>query len=293
MEIKHIKTLMMVASTRSISKASQKLHLSQPSVTRIIQEVERIVGTPLFSRTKDGMILTRAGNIFYTQATRIVSTLHDAISNLKPQHHYDIINIGFCPSILIFDFIEQLRYSNYNMTHIRFHELTAKRQFIALKNKYIDISFARSLTVSRHAEIEQVILDRTELFAVIPASHRLSGKSMISLDELKNDPFVCLSERYFPSYSSSIISICKDSGFTPNIVFYANGYIAALATVSAGECVGIFPRNIVNSIIPGYVYVPIYQNNNYINVSCFIRKDETRAEILDLISKIQEQFHYQ
>ena len=73
MEIRHLKTLMMVASARSISKASQMLHLSQPSVTRIIQEIENIVGFPLFSRTKNGMILTKDGKKFYKSATRIIS----------------------------------------------------------------------------------------------------------------------------------------------------------------------------------------------------------------------------
>ena len=126
MEIKHLKTLMMVASTRSISKASNQLHLSQPSVTRIIQEIESIVGVPLFSRTKNGMVLTGAGKNFYTQATRIVSTLHDVVAELKAPYESNIINIGFCPSVLIFDFIEQLRYSNYRMDYIRFHELSEK-----------------------------------------------------------------------------------------------------------------------------------------------------------------------
>ncbi|QCC86399.1 LysR family transcriptional regulator [Desulfovibrio desulfuricans] len=290
MEIKHLKTLMMVASTRSISKASNQLHLSQPSVTRIIQEIESIVGVPLFSRTKNGMVLTGAGKNFYTQATRIVSTLHDVVAELKAPYESNIINIGFCPSVLIFDFIEQLRYSNYRMDYIRFHELSEKRQFLALANKYIDISIARSLNTGSKMGLEQIILNKAELFAVIPASHRLSGKKMISLDELKNDPFVALSEKSFPAYSNNIVKLCKKSGFTPNITFQANGYIAALATISAGACVGIFPRNIVNSIVPGYVYVPIHSNKDFFDISCYIRKNETRVEILDLVAKVQEQF---
>ncbi|WP_411329743.1 LysR family transcriptional regulator [Desulfovibrio desulfuricans] len=86
MEIRHLKTLMMVASARSISKASHMLHLSQPSVTRIVQEIETIVGSPLFSRTRDGMILTNDGKKFYKLATKIISSIHEAISELKNSH---------------------------------------------------------------------------------------------------------------------------------------------------------------------------------------------------------------
>ena len=95
MEIRHLKTLIMVATARSISKASHMLHLSQPSVTRIIQEIETIVGSPLFSRTKDGMILTNAGKNFYKYATRIISSMHEAVAGLKNAHKKCIINIGF------------------------------------------------------------------------------------------------------------------------------------------------------------------------------------------------------
>lgn len=209
MEIRHLKTLMMVASARSISKASHMLHLSQPSVTRIVQEIENIVGSPLFLRTKDGMILTNDGKKFYKLATKIISSIHEAISDLKNSHKKCVINIGFCPSIMIFDLIEQLRYANFRMDYIRFHEFNAKRQLIALKNNHIDISITRGADTDNCDGLEQITLHKAELFAVIPAAHRLSGKKMLNLGELKDDQFVVLSEKFFPFYSSTLAAMCK------------------------------------------------------------------------------------
>ncbi|HZF62652.1 MAG TPA: LysR family transcriptional regulator [Desulfovibrio sp.] len=290
MEIRHLKTLMMVASARSISKASHMLHLSQPSVTRIIQEIETIVGSPLFSRTKDGMLLTKDGKKFYKLATKIISSIHEAISDLKSSQKNCVINIGFCPSIMIFDLIEQLRYANFRMDYIRFHEFNAKRQLIALKNNHIDISITRGTDTVYNQDLEQITLHKAELFAVIPAAHRLSGKKMLNLDELKDDQFVVLSEKLFPFYNSTMTAMCKNAGFNPRIGFRANGYVAALATIATGSCVGIFPRGIVNSIIPGYVYIPIRSNDNFIDISCYLRKGEARKEVIDIISIIRNQF---
>ena len=290
MEIRHLKTLMMVASARSISKASHMLHLSQPSVTRIVQEIETIVGSPLFSRTKDGMILTNDGKKFYKLATKIISSIHEAISELKNSHKKCIINIGFCPSIMIFDLIEQLRYANFKMDCIRFHEFNAKRQLIALKNNHIDISITRGADTASSEGLEQIILHKAELFAVIPAAHRLSGKKMLNLDDLRDDQFVVLSEKFFPFYNKTVTAMCKNAGFTPRLEFCANGYVAALATIAAGSCVGIFPRGIVNSIIPGYVYIPIRSVDNFIDISCYLRKGEERKEVVDIISIIRNQF---
>ena len=102
--------------------------------------------------------------------------MHEAVAGLKNAHKKCIINIGFCPSIMIFDLIEQLRYANFRMDYIRFHEFNAKRQLIALKNNRIDISITRGSDTASGEDFEQITLYKTELFAVIPASHRLSGK---------------------------------------------------------------------------------------------------------------------
>ena len=171
------------------------------------------------ARTKDGMILTNDGKKFYKLATKIISSIHEAISELKSSHKKCIVNIGFCPSIMIFDLIEQLRYANFKMDCIRFHEFNAKRQLIALKNNHIDISITRGADTASSEGLEQIILHKAELFAVIPAAHRLSGKKMLDLDDLKDDPFVVLSERFFPFYSKTVTAMCKKCRIHPSLGF--------------------------------------------------------------------------
>lgn len=159
-----------------------------------------------------------------------------------------------------------------------------------MKNNHIDISITRGADTTNSDGLEQITLHKAELFAVIPAAHRLSGKKMLNLEELKDDQFVVLSEKFFPFYNSTMAAMCKNAGFTPSIAFRANGYVAALATIATGACVGIFPRGIVNSIIPGYVYTPLRSSNNFIDISCYLRKGENRKEVIDIISIIRNQF---
>lgn len=289
MELRHIKTLLMVASLRSISIASKQLHLSQPSVTRIIQELEEDIGVPLFSRTKEGMLLTAAGKNFYRYATRIVSTLHEALSEVKPDESKPIINIGFCSSVFVFDLIEQLRNCDYDIRRLRFHELDPEKQIRSLRSNSIDISIARYSTEDSIEDFEQQLLFKAELFAVLPASHRLSGKKIICLSELRAESFVALQEETFGWYSANISALCRLAGFSPNIGFRANGLVAALAAISCGTGVGLFPRNIVNSIVPGYVYIPLCGSNN-IDIACTLRKNENRKDIYELIDIIKKRY---
>ena len=176
------------------------------------------------------------------------------------------------------------------MDYIRFHEFNTNRQLIALKNNHIDISITRGSDTASGEDFEQITLYKTELFAVIPASHRLSGKKSLNLDELKDDQFIELSEKLFPFFNKAIASMCQNAGFSPRIVFSANGYVAALATIATGSCVGIFPRSIVNAIIPGYVYIPLRSKDNFIDISCYLRKNEVRKEVADIIAAIRNRF---
>ena len=116
------------------------------------------------------MILTNDGKKFYKLATKIISSIHEAISELKNSHKKCIVNIGFCPSIMIFDLIEQLRYANFKMDCIRFHEFNAKRQLIALKNNHIDISITRGVDTASSEGLEQIIpVSYTHLNQRLPA----------------------------------------------------------------------------------------------------------------------------
>ncbi|HEU5397309.1 MAG TPA: LysR family transcriptional regulator, partial [Verrucomicrobiae bacterium] len=67
-----------VAESGSITKAARALHLSQPAVTRHIQILEGHLRMPLFTRTAQGMRLTRAG-IVYLEHVQQVALAHESI----------------------------------------------------------------------------------------------------------------------------------------------------------------------------------------------------------------------
>ena len=62
-----------IAEEKSITKAAQKLYISQPSLSLSIQALEKETGIPLFERNRGEMKLTYAGSLFYEWA---ISTLH-------------------------------------------------------------------------------------------------------------------------------------------------------------------------------------------------------------------------
>ena len=73
-ELLYVKT---IAEEKSISKASRKLYISQPSLSQAIQRIEESLGTILFKRTNTGLLLTLAGEKYYKMANQILKIYDD------------------------------------------------------------------------------------------------------------------------------------------------------------------------------------------------------------------------
>lgn len=106
-DLKYIQT---VAEEGSISKAALKLYISQPSLSNAIKKIETDLGASIFSRTKNGLILTQIGSKYFIMANNILKIYADFENDLyemdqlaKGKAHFGITNNAgsiLLPSIL-------------------------------------------------------------------------------------------------------------------------------------------------------------------------------------------------
>jgi DNA-binding transcriptional LysR family regulator len=73
MELRHLRYFVAVAEELNVRQAANRLHLSQPPLSRQIHDLEDEVGTKLFVRSQSGMDLTEAGRTFLTEARSILA----------------------------------------------------------------------------------------------------------------------------------------------------------------------------------------------------------------------------
>ena len=168
MELKHLRYFLTVAAERSVSRASLQLNVSQPSVSRVIHELEDEISIPLFYRTSSGMTLTSSGEKFFMYANRVLSIMNEA--------KFEICKIER-------SIIEKLKYVGYNVKNLRFFEFNSMKQIAAVKDKLLDLAIIRYADDFSFPDLECLPFFNNEIFAVVPASHRLSGKNQ----------FICVS----------------------------------------------------------------------------------------------------
>ncbi|WP_029131680.1 LysR family transcriptional regulator [Sedimenticola selenatireducens] len=79
--IRHLRVFMEVAENKSISKASEKVFLSQPAITQAIAKLEKMLDTSLFQRRSDGMYVTESGRVFVERVRRSMEMITEGVKN--------------------------------------------------------------------------------------------------------------------------------------------------------------------------------------------------------------------
>lgn len=82
LKLSHLRLLSALADTRQMSLAARQIGIAQPAASRLLAEIERIVGQPVHARTGRGMQLTAVGEAFARRAQRIQMELQDAARDI-------------------------------------------------------------------------------------------------------------------------------------------------------------------------------------------------------------------
>ncbi|HBC0970018.1 TPA: transcriptional regulator TdcA [Escherichia coli] len=118
---KSLMVFLEVARSGGIMNASKNLNITQPSVTRIIRELENYVGTPLFDRTNSGVSLNHAGNVFHEQVLSYINGLQKSVSEIRKEFGRDNkkFSLGYSSLVgytVLPDVINEFRECNRNVS---------------------------------------------------------------------------------------------------------------------------------------------------------------------------------
>lgn len=74
MTLRHLRVFLAVYQTQNVTRAAERLHMTQPTVTRAVQELERYYGVRLFERINRRLYITQSGRQLYARAVHIVGS---------------------------------------------------------------------------------------------------------------------------------------------------------------------------------------------------------------------------
>ncbi len=99
MDLEAVRSFIEVKNTRSLSKASKILHISQPALSKQIQRLEADLEVTLLKRSAQGVELTEAGELFIKRMLPILEHIHEVKAEMKKFQEKRNISIGILPSL--------------------------------------------------------------------------------------------------------------------------------------------------------------------------------------------------
>jgi LysR family hca operon transcriptional activator len=202
MELRHLRYFIAVADAGSLTVAAeQKLHTSQPSLSRQIRDLEQEVGVQLMTRSAHGVELTSAGKAFLdharmalVQAEAAKEAALRAAQPAKPTFALGFLSgaeIGLLPEV------ERVLRAEFPEIDIRLSSDYSPVLAKALMRRKLDAAFMRPEEYMEDLAYRRVRTD--PLVFVFPSDHRLASQAAIAAQDVANDTF------YFPSKAAPAV----------------------------------------------------------------------------------------
>ncbi len=196
MEDHKLKVFCTVAETRSFSKASEIIHLTQPAVSLQIQALEELYETKLFDRSSSTVSLTPAGEILYRYAKEILALYAAAEKNIGELTGLVKGSISVGASTTIGNYLLPNVLADFRRTHpkIKVHLFVGNTKRIVeyLNSGNIDFGIVEGDIARQKLIVEKLIVD--ELVVIVPPLHPWAKKKEVSIYEVIKEPFILREE---------------------------------------------------------------------------------------------------
>lgn len=291
MDLRHLKYFIAVAEELNIGRAALRLHISQPPLTRQIQQLEEELGVQLLIRTPRGVELTQAGEMFLEEARNIRSLVEQAIERTKRagQGKLGRLDIGiFGTGILsAIPQLLQLFRDSHPDVRVVLHTMSKNEQIEALRQKRITVGFNRILAPL--PDITNELIMREPLYLAVNETHALAGGTAVPFGELANYPLVLFPTGDRPNFVDRVITLCRQRGFTPEISQIVGDAVTGVALVAGGFGITIVPESATTLQVPGVVYRPFRDNAEAtVDLSCIYRKEDQSAILQAFLEAVGE-----
>jgi DNA-binding transcriptional LysR family regulator len=292
LELRHLKYFAAVAKEQNIGRAALALNISQPPLTRQIQQLEEIIGAPLFIRSVKGVEMTAAGQALYADAKAILSLADLAVerSRRAAQGQLGRLDVGIFGTGM-FDIVPRvlLRFRNaFPDVEIAMHTMTKTEQVEALRQRRITIGFNR--LVPKYPDIKSRVVMWERLVVGLPRSNPLAEREALSIADLAGQPLVLFPSTGHPNFSDFVAHQCREHGFIPQVVQEVGDAVTGVALVASGFGVCIVPESATHFRASGVVYVRLKESPpTMLDVSCLYLQDDP-SPILREFLRILEEF---
>ena len=256
MELRQLEYFQMASRLRNITRAAERLRVSQPNITVAIKKLEAELGIQLFDRSQKQLSLTPEGAVFLNRIELALRNIQDAVLEVNDykQLQKGTIKIGIPPMMgaYLFPKIFSSFQKRYSHLEIFLHEEASMSIREQLERDELDFGIIIISGASHNLQL--LPMSRNQIVCCVPENSPLAKKKAISLQDVADSSMVMLKEGSF--LRQLILGKLEEADVKPNIVLESNQVGTLKGLVASG--VGLaFLLDMVVEGTPGVKAIPL------------------------------------
>ncbi|WP_244173553.1 LysR substrate-binding domain-containing protein [Caballeronia temeraria] len=280
--MRQLRYFVAVAEAGGFGTAAERMHISQPPLTRQIQALERDIGAKLFERSARGVELTAAGRVFLEDARQLLtlaqrSSRRSQAAARGESGELNLVYFGTPVFETVPAFTRAFR-ATYPDASVAVSHMTKEEQLESLLSGVVDIGFGRFYPVTDGVTSWNIGAESLHVAVADPWDERVRGAR--TLADLIDVPVILYPRGDRPSFADKVVSLFRSEGAEPKIAAEVEDVLAALALTAAGIGATLVPASVAHLRWPGVTILALVQKAPSVPVSCVFRTHR-RAPIVE------------
>jgi DNA-binding transcriptional LysR family regulator len=256
MELRHLRYFAAVAESCHFGQAAEQLHVAQPALSYAIRQLESELDVTLFNRTTRQVALTAAGEFLQAEAARILAGVDDAVRGARriAAGRGGLIRLGLTGTAAFSHLPRIARAVKRELPGVALEiraDMLTPEQCDGLRTGSLDLGVLRPPAVGEGIELRAI--ETEPLVLAVSVDHRLAVEPVVSMSDLRNEPFVAYGARH-SAVNEAVLRSCRQAGFVPHLEHEAAGTAVLLALVAAGLGVSVVPQSVRALPLDGLVF---------------------------------------
>ena len=258
MELRHLRYFVAVAEELHFGRAAARLHVSQPSLSQQIQNLERELKVSLLARTRRHAQLTPAGERFLQESRGILAAAERAagLARETAREETRVFVIGISPDTdwLLLGGALRLFAEHVPTVRILYENLSPEAQIESLQEGRLDVGFV-GLPIEADGLVSETT-GRVRLMVALPEKHPMARKKTLKLEELSKETYTLWPRHLSPGSYDHLLAIFRSAGFGPPVKMEGGlpSTRTTLGMIAAGLTIGLVDPALQQITASGVVF---------------------------------------
>lgn len=243
MDLRHLRYFVAVAEEENVTRASLRLRVAQPSLSRQVRDLEEMLGLTLFERSSKALRLTAVGKTFLVEARAVLQRVEEALrlARTLAGGQRAEIHVGYAPSLTVDLLPRALRLYQESCpdVQVRLHDLSTQEMIDGLRRG--DLHVALMIRASSKL-MSGIAFEPLRKFAVCVAahpSHPMAQGNEVGLKQVSRERLIVYNPAEYPEYQKWLTELFAKAQLQPHIAEEHDGATSLIAAVEAGRGIAL------------------------------------------------------